>query len=150
MKVLRAFIISACSALALITWSVAASPSHAGLDRQSAQGESRPIARKFREFNPAEVVEAKAPFDFFYNELLTLPNAQAYIIFYRGRRRTSWQDHRYAKSYLDNRGGIPPDRIKAVFGGYRDDTAMELWIVPEGAELPKPTPTYFPRRRRKH
>jgi len=119
------------------------------MDRQQAQGEGRPAARKFREFNPAEVVEAKVHFDFFHDELSTLPNARAYIIFYRGKRRTSWQDHRYAKNYMDNRGGIPPERIKAIFGGYRADTAMELWIVPEGAELPKPTPTYFPKRRRK-
>ena len=149
MKVLRASVVGACAALALITFPVAGSSSRAGWDGRPAQVDSRPVARKFREFNPAEVVEAKVPFDFFYNELLTLPNAQAYVIFYRGRRRTSWQDHKYAKSYLDHRGGIPPERIKATFGGYRDDTAMELWVVPEGAELPKPTPTYFPKRRRR-
>jgi hypothetical protein len=114
-----------------------------------SQAESHPVAREFREFNPAEVVEAKAPLDFFYNELLTLPNAQAYVIFYRGKRRSSWQDHVYAKKYLDNRGGLPPERIKAIFGGYRQDVAMELWIVPEGAVAPKATPTYFPKKRRR-
>ena len=149
MKGLKATVLGICSTLALTTLPVVASRSHAGLDGRFAQDDSRPAPRMFREFNPAEVVEAKVHFDFFYNELLALPNAQAYIIFYRGRRRTSWQDHSYAKNYLDNRGGIPPGRIKAISGGYRQDTAMELWIVPEGAELPNPTPTYFPKRRRK-
>ncbi len=108
------------------------------------------VARKFREYNPAIYGETKEPLDYFYNELLTLPNAQAYIIYYRGRHRAAAQDHVYAKRYLDNRGGIPPGRIKAIYGGYRQDTAVALWIVPEGAAAPKPTPTYFPKRRIKH
>ncbi len=114
------------------------------------QKESRPVARKFREYNPATFGETKEPLDYFYNEFLTIPNAQAYIIYYRGRHRSAFQNHVYAKNYLDNRGGIPPERIKAIFGGYRQDTAVELWIVPEGAEAPKPAPTYFPKKRKRH
>ena len=114
-----------------------------------SQNEVRPVARKFREYNPATYSETKIPLDYFYNELLTLPGAQAYIIYYRGKHRAVSQNHVYAKGYLDNRGGIPSERIKAVFGGYRRDTAIELWIVPEGAAAPKSTPTYFPTRRRK-
>jgi hypothetical protein len=115
-----------------------------------SQKENHPVARKFIEYNPATFGETKEPLDYFYNELLTIPNAKACIIYYRGRHRSAFQDHVYAKNYLDNRGGIPPERIKAVFGGYREDTAIELWIVPEGAEAPKPTPAYFPKKRRKH
>ena len=37
----------------------------------------RPVARMFREYNPATYGETKEPLDYFYNELLTLPNAQA-------------------------------------------------------------------------
>lgn len=149
MKVLRMSVVCLCCALAFTIVPIEGSCRSVGLESSPKQEESRPAARKFREFNPAEVVEAKVHYDFFYMELLTLPNPQAYIIFYRGRRRSSWQDHVYAKKYLVNRGAIPPERIKAIFGGYRQDTAMELWIVPEGAKAPEPTPTYFPKKRRR-
>ena len=43
---------------------------------------------------------------------------------------------------LVNRYGIPADRIKIIFGGYRQFTTIDLWVVPPGAEQPIPTPDY--------
>ncbi|MFL6469114.1 MAG: hypothetical protein ACJ72Z_14245, partial [Pyrinomonadaceae bacterium] len=37
--------------------------------------------------------------------------------------------------------GLPPDRISATDGGFREQPAYEIWIVPVGAEPPRPTPT---------
>jgi len=37
--------------------------------------------------------------------------------------------------------GIPAQRIGAVDGGFRETPAFEVWIVPEGAETPRPSPT---------
>lgn len=36
---------------------------------------------------------------------------------------------------------LPLNRIRVVDGGYREEPAYELWLVPEGAETPRPTPT---------
>jgi hypothetical protein len=38
--------------------------------------------------------------------------------------------------------GIQTNRIKTLFGGYRELTAIELWVVPPGATEPVPTPDY--------
>lgn len=99
---------------------------------------------------PSYVEVIKYHLDLFYNQLLTEPNAQAYLIFYRGRRGSLTQNQSYAKNYLDLRGGLLSERIKAVYGGYRENPTMELWIVPGGAEFPKPTPTYRPKRHGKY
>ena len=112
--------------------------------------EDKAIARKFDEFTPSFISVTKYRLDLFYNKLLTLPDAQAYVIFYRSRRGAPTQNHSYARNYLEMRGGIPPERIKAIYGGYRQNPIMELWIVPKGAELPKPSPTYGQAKRKKH
>lgn len=39
------------------------------------------------------------------------------------------------------RSGLPAARLGAYDGGFREQPAFEVWIVPEGAEPPKPTPT---------
>ncbi|MDI1242724.1 MAG: hypothetical protein PSX80_12480 [bacterium] len=39
------------------------------------------------------------------------------------------------------RSGLPAARVAAYEGGFREQPAFEVWIVPEGAEPPKPTPT---------
>jgi hypothetical protein len=37
--------------------------------------------------------------------------------------------------------GAPNDRISVTDGGFREEPAYEFWLVPEGSEAPKPTPT---------
>lgn len=36
---------------------------------------------------------------------------------------------------------LPLDRMRVIDGGYREQPAYELWLVPEGGESPRPTPT---------
>lgn len=36
---------------------------------------------------------------------------------------------------------LPKDRFVLVNGGFRENTGVEIWLVPENAESPKPTPT---------
>ena len=40
-------------------------------------------------------------------------------------------------------------RVVALGGGRRDYKMIELWLVPPGAALPKPTPTVRASRRRR-
>ena len=80
------------------------------------------------------------------------PGSRGYMIFYRGRRKPpryfafkpAWQH-----GALMFEWGFEEGRVVLVDGGYREEAGMELWIVPEGAEPPQPTPAFSPRRRRK-
>lgn len=76
--------------------------------------------------------------------LLKDANSQAFIIAYNGREDHSGKARRYAwraKNYLVKSRGINPQRIFAIEGGRRAEFIVELWLVPKGAEAPKPTPT---------
>ena len=84
----------------------------------------------------------------FANALRSEPNSQGYFIIYtqfdkgakRAQRVASIVKKEMVKDY-----GIASRQIQIIYGGHREYPAMELWIVPKGAPLPKPTPE----RRRK-
>ena len=70
-------------------------------------------------------------------------NDKLYVIGYAGRNSermfTSTNLRRMREQIL--RSGFPAARLGAYDGGYREQPAFEIWVVPEGAEPPKPTPT---------
>ena len=39
------------------------------------------------------------------------------------------------------KNNVPLERIRVIDGGFREQPAYEFWLVPEGAERPRPTPT---------
>ncbi len=53
-----------------------------------------------------------------------------------------------AADYLSTNRGIGRDRLVIINGGYRESNSFELWLVPQGAEAPRPTPTVSPDERR--
>ncbi len=66
-----------------------------------------------------------------------------YVIAYAGR--TSARNHastslRRIKEQLV-KSGLSTQRVMTVDGGFREQAAFELWIVPVGAETPRPSPT---------
>lgn len=101
-----------------------------------------PPAFKFDEFGAIPVDEE--------NEKLALVARAAqyvtdkvYVIGYAGRN----SERMYASTSLRRmrdqiiRSGFPAMRINAFDGGFREQPAFEIWVVPEGAEPPKATPT---------
>jgi hypothetical protein len=112
-------------------------------------------AREFDKFGSICCEDEKARLDNFAVHLQNEPQAQGYIIFYEGRRYASCGKRlpliprrgeaaaRAArmKPYLTETRGLDPQRITILSGGYREEWTAELWIVPQGAEPPKPTPT---------
>ncbi len=72
---------------------------------------------------------------------------KAVIIFYNQRKGKypiksgkDWSERAvdtfyYSNEYLKN-------RLEVIDGGYREYPTLEFWIVPEGAEMPKPTPDF--------
>ena len=127
---------------------------------QAAAAQAEP--RKIDEYGNICCDDEKARLDNFAVELRVDPGAEAYIIYYGGRRRTYPYCHsrrlalpvrgdaaaraRLLKPYLVMTRGVEPARIKVVNGGYRESWAAELWVVPKGAAPPAPTPTVDPRK----
>ena len=112
-------------------------------------------------------------FEGFSEALRRDPKANGYLIAYAGyriqesgdvtetgewivrRRKLFIQPVKVARQRLRTYRGIltreykiPANRIKTVFGGYREWPEMELWIVPRTKRAPIPTPNIFPKGRR--
>jgi hypothetical protein len=122
--------------------------------RQTAQAATGVLARRlpegpkrFDEFPSVAFDDDKARFDNLAIELQNSPAATGYIIGYAGRRsRAGVGDQMGARAidYLVNYRGISRSRLVYMNGGYREDVAYELWLVPQGAEPPRATPTLDP------
>jgi hypothetical protein len=87
--------------------------------------------------------DTKARLDNLAIELQNAPSSQGYIIAYAGRDSRAGQADRLikrAKDYMVKQRGIDASRISVINGGYRDTDYFELWVVPQGAEPPQPTP----------
>src|SRR2546421_1195966 len=88
--------------------------------------------------------DTKARLDNLAIELQNNPTSQGYIIVYSGVSSRSGQADRLitrAKDYLVTTRGIDASRLNVINGGFRDTDYFELWVVPQGAQPPIPTPT---------
>jgi hypothetical protein len=103
----------------------------------------RPTGRQFAEFPSVAFNEDKANFDNFAVALQDDPTATGYIIVYNGRRsrpaRLATLVNR-SRDYVVNTRNIDRSRVVVVNGGTREADTIELWIVPQGAQPPRPTP----------
>lgn len=80
------------------------------------------------------------------------PAARGCIIAYATRRQRRGSDRRLAarvKLELLKNHAVGADRVVTLGGGLRRERLVELWIVPPGAALPKPTPTVRPTNRKR-
>jgi hypothetical protein len=128
-------------------------------------------ARQIDEFGRIPCGDFLARMNALFIELQNSPDSKIYVVYYGGRyRRTLGRTngtggynaikleyaHRddgmnWAKSiplYLSSETAFPvefrnslKDRIVLLNGGFRENTEVEIWIVPENVEPPKPTPT---------
>ena len=119
-----------------------------------------PVAQIFDTFGDICCDDEKARLDNFAMALDHRPGAIGYIVFYGGRRyNTPWCSSRREtlayrgqsaaraarlKPYLVNTRLFDSNRLVVIDGGYREAWTAELWIVPEGANPPTPTPTLKP------
>lgn len=130
-----------------------------GYDRACATSESctvmseRPeVARKLDEYGDIQVGDEKARLGNFAVELQNDPAASARLICYGGRRGGALAARRRCRRAANYLGsgflGVDDSRIVIVEGGRRESLAVELWVVPFGAAVPRPTPTAAGRARR--
>ena len=104
-------------------------------------------ARKMDEYGKIAVKAENSRLDNFAIELVNDPTAQGYIITYGGRVSAAGAAKKMAdraKNYLVKKRRLDAKRVMAINGGLREEPAVELWIVPAGAEPPTATPTVDP------
>jgi fructose-bisphosphate aldolase class 1 len=101
-------------------------------------------ARKYDEFLNINCEDEMARLDNFAIELQYYTGLDAYVIVYAGR--VSRINEAMARAqrirlYLVKNRHIEARRVVLVNGGYREESAVELWLLPRGARPPVPTPT---------
>jgi hypothetical protein len=124
-------------------------PCRVRADTSTAVVASRPPAPpyKFAEFISTGFNRDKEQLERLATFMRNSPEAGAYLIVYGGRSSRRGQAERLgasARHYLLKSSvisGIDPKWVIAVNGGYRERDTYEFWIVPQGAQPPKPTPT---------
>ena len=103
-----------------------------------------PTGRRFDEFPSIAHDDDKARFDNLAIELQNSPGATGYVIAYAGSRSRAGEADRMTRralEYLTTTRGISRDRLIGINGGRRDSNTFELWVVPQGAEPPRPSPS---------
>ena len=106
------------------------------------------LPRKIDEYGGIRFKDEKARLDKFAVELQNDPTAQGYLVCYGGRRSRAGEARRrcdramrYTSTHFGDFEGL---RLVTVDGGYREESAVELWIAPSGSTPPAASPTVDP------
>lgn len=111
-----------------------------------AQGDNQAV--KFDEFsrngNSSPLIERG---NRFARQMVKEPKTNKAVIIYYNPRKSLYglEGKRWAESALGilvNGYEVATERIVLIEGGVRENESLEFWIVPEGAELPKPNPHF--------
>jgi hypothetical protein len=106
-----------------------------------------PMDRKVDEYGNLRWGDEKGRLDHFVAELQKDPTAQGYILCYGGRvgrvGEAQRRCHR-AVDYVIRRRSLEASRIVTIDGGYKEELAVELFIVPSGVMPPTSSPTVDP------
>lgn len=97
-------------------------------------------------------LEERGRYQAFVLALNSDPSLRGCVIAYASRGKRRGTDRRLAariKRTIVTTNAVGAERIVALGGGARAQQTVELWIVPPGSPLPKPTPTARPARRGK-
>lgn len=105
------------------------------------------VGREFDTCCSCSYDDQKARLDNLAVELQNDPTTTTYVFAYGGRTSPVGQADRLlarARDYLVAQRGIDSSRIILANGGFREDDCVEVWIVPQGATAPQPSPTVQP------
>lgn len=105
--------------------------------------EDKPKALLYDSFNYSNSEDASARIDNWRNGLNNTPQSRGFVIVYGGKsgKRGEVEAHIRGIKQALHLKGIDEKSISISKGGYREKLAVEFWIVSQGAELPKPSPT---------
>jgi hypothetical protein len=105
------------------------------------------VGREFDTCCSCSYDDQKARLDNLAIELQNDPTTTTYIFGYSGRTSPNGEADRLlarARDYLVSQRGIDGNRVILVNGGFREENCVEVWIVPQGAKSPQPSPTVQP------
>lgn len=108
----------------------------------SAKVKIIPPAFKFGEFGEVSAETLKKNLDALSQFLSQSPD-NLYLIGYAGRKSERGFTANWVRRIKEDllAAGLAPRRIMAMDGGFREEPIFDFWIVPVGAEPPRPTPT---------
>jgi len=112
----------------------------------------KPEPKKIVEYGAISAKGEQAKLDEFFLELYNSSETKAYIYAYGGRTSKAGDARKAAeraRAYLVGKREVDAATVEVVDAGYRDALTVELWIVPNIVDPPKPTPTFEPRRPKK-
>ena len=105
------------------------------------------VGREFDTCCSCSYDDQKARLDNLAVELQNDPTTTAYIFAYGGRTTPVGQADKLlarARDYMITQRGIDASRIVMSNGGFREEDCVEVWLVPQGAAPPHPSPTVDP------
>lgn len=77
-------------------------------------------------------------------ELDKHPEAKAAVVLYARQPGEAMSYARHVGRWLTRGGGVAAGRLFEVYGGFAGKKRVELWLVPAGAEPPRPAPDPVP------
>ena len=107
---------------------------------------------EYDQYGLSPAPDAPHSYEFLVEVLRQDPSLRGYIIGYSARRGSAATGRRLAsvaKLTIARKHSIDVGRVIAVGGGRREYKMLELWLVPPGAALPKPTPDARPKQQRR-
>ncbi len=119
----------------------------AGAPAISNMNVATPPPTKFDEYSNIAFSDEKARLGNLAIYLQQDPKMIGYIIAYAGQRARAGEAKTRAEramSYLVNVRGIEAERVITIDGGYREESMVELYILPRGVSAPTTTPTVAP------
>jgi hypothetical protein len=104
---------------------------------------------KFDEFSFSDCESLVARLDNFAIAVSEYRQAVGLVYVYGGKvtrkgEREMYQDT--IRNYLIKRRHVDSHRLRVLWGGYRESAGAEIWIVPPGAALPNPSPSFDERK----
>lgn len=111
----------------------------------NANPDDRPAAQLLDEWSKSMGSEDRsARYDGFMNMVLADPGNKAVFVFYCGKECYYGEFEAHIRGIVTMKlddWKIDRDRIVFIQGGYRDETVIRVWVVPQGADFPTPEPT---------
>jgi hypothetical protein len=102
----------------------------------SVQVERKVDPIKFDEYGNIRFNDEKARLDNYAIQLQNAPGSTGTIVVFGSCEGEGQTRGDRAKDYLVNTRGIEASRITVVDGGCKEDLAVQLWVVPQGASAP--------------
>ena len=100
--------------------------------------------KHFDEYSKVAVTDESARLDNFAAELENNQDFTGYVIAYAGRRARAKEaeaNSNQIKNYLVRKRGVDANRVVVIDGGHREESSIELYVVPRSLPPPIPTPT---------